>query len=240
VSSSADNTFSPRVHCRFETSGNAIVSYEATTGGRLEATANYAWNGTDGIEELAVNAVNTEIDVGATVQCVQRITVNRLEDKKYSLNIFGNGGKLEIALNENLELPLDRVAFKDSVSLQKHGTATLTLSGAAVASCGDVTVTNGVLEFASDASWLNGTNITVSGAGTLKISAAKTFSRDHAIVRFADNGKIEVPTGVTQVFAEGWDGDMVMAGTYRTGECSRVTGGGAIRIGRMGLIVTFK
>jgi hypothetical protein len=115
----------------------------------------------------------------------------------------------------------------------------LTLAGAAVESYGDVTVTNGVLEFAADASWLNGTNVTVSGSGTLKINKANTFNREHAVIRFADNGTIDVPAGVTQVFAEGWDGDTPMRGIYDAGNSSRVTGGGAIQIGKLSGLILF-
>ena len=241
LSSSASDIFSPRVTCRFETFGNAIVRCEAAaTSSRLEATVDYAWNGTDGIEQFDIAAKDTVIDVGSTRQCIQRITVNNLDTKQYSTTVVGNGGTLEIAPNEAFELPLNRVAFTQSVSLQKHGAATLTLSGAAAMSYGDVAVTNGVLEFAADASWLNGTNVTVSGSGTLKVNAANTFNRKHAVIRFADNGVIEVPAGVTQVFAEGWDGDTKMRGTYKTGESARVIGGGAIRIGPAGFMITFK
>jgi hypothetical protein len=86
----------------------------------------------------------------------------------------------------------------------------------------------------NDLSKLNGTNVTVSGSGTLKLNAANTFNREHAVIRFADNGAINVPSGVTQVFAEGWDGENQMRGTYKSGSSSRVTGGGAIRVGDVG------
>ncbi len=232
VSSSISDTFSPRVTCRFETIGNTIVKCQsALNSGRLEATVDYAWNGTDGIEQFDINGNGFVIDVGSTRQCIQNLT---LMDNKYSLAVAGNGGTLELAPTAaDRTLNLSRVAFTDSVSLQKHGAEKLTLAGAAVESYGDVTVTNGVLEFAADASWLNGTNVTVSGSGTLKINAAKTFSKD-AVIRFADEGKIYVPAGVTQVFAEGWDGDNKMRGTYTTG---RVTGGGAIQIAGPGLLI---
>ena len=98
-------------------------------------------------------------------------------------------------------------------------------------------VTNGVLEFAAGATWLNGTNVTVSGSGRLKLNAANTFNREHAVIRFADDGVIEVPAGVTQVFAEGWDGDRRLLGTYTSG---RVTGGGAIRVGNTGFRILFR
>jgi len=237
MSSSADRVFSPRVTCRFESPGNTIVGIEAVHANcRLEATVDYAWNGTEGIEQFSVSSKSDSvIDVGTTRQCIQNITFDN--DTRYT-NIVGDGGTLELAPTEDQVLALNQLRFAGMVSLQKHGAATLTLTNRTASaysqSYGDVAVTNGVLEFAVGATWLNGTNVTVSGSGTLKLNAANTFNRDHAVIRFADNGQIYVPAGVTQVFAEGWDGDTKMSGTYTTG---RVTGGGAIRIGPAGLIV---
>ena len=237
MSSSADRVFSPRMTCRFESPGNTIVGIEAVHANcRLEATVDYAWNGTEGIEQFSVSSKSgSVIDVGTTRQCIQNITFDK--DTRYT-NIVGDGGTLELAPTEDQVLALNQLRFAGMVSLQKHGAATLTLTNRTASaysqSYGDVAVTNGVLEFAVGATWLNGTNVTVSGSGTLKLNAANTFNRDHAVIRFADSGAINVPPGMTQVFAEGWDGDKRMRGIYTSG---RVTGGGAIRIGPAGLIV---
>ena len=231
MSSSTNRVFSPRVACRFESPGNTIVSLEAVHSNCwLEATVDYAWNGTEGIEQFSVSSTSDSvIDVGTTRQCIQNITFDK--DTRYT-NIVGDGGTLELAPTEDQVLALNQLRFAGMVSLQKHGAATLTLTNRTASaysqSYGDVAVTNGVLEFAVGATWLNGTNVTVSGSGTLKLNVANTFNREHAVIRFADNGQIYVPAGVTQVFAEGWDGDTKMRGIYTSG---RVTGGGAIQVG---------
>ena len=231
MSSSTNRVFSPRVTCRFESPGNTIVGIEAVHANcRLEATVDYAWNGTEGIEQFSVlSKSDSVIDVGTTRQCIQNITFDK--DTRYT-NIVGDGGTLELAPTEDQVLALNQLRFAGMVSLQKHGAATLTLTNRTASaysqSYGDVAVTNGVLEFAVGATWLNGTNVTVSGSGTLKLNAANTFNREHAVIRFADSGVVEVPPGVTQVFAEGWDGDTKMRGIYTSG---RVTGGGAIQVG---------
>ena len=220
------NTLASYVTLRFETQGNIIQNYNAVTSSRLEATVDNAWNGMDGAGLLIrVTGSQSVIDVGSTRQCIQNVTFS---NTKFTETVVGNGGTLEIAPIEDTELSLTNLLFTESVSLQKHGAADLTLYGGAVESYGDVAVTNGVLEFAAGATWLNGTNVTVSGSGTLKLNAANTFNRDHAVIRFADSGAINVPPGVTQVFAEGWDGDKRMRGIYTSG---RVTGGGAIQVG---------
>ena len=105
------------------------------------------------------------------------------------------------------------------------------------ASTGDITVTNGTFVVAANASWLNGTNVTVKGDGLLKLEAGTAFNRDFAVIHFADNGRIEVPAGVTQTFAEGWDGATKLASGKRYTAVDlplRVTGEGAIRIAPFG------
>ena len=123
------------------------------------------------------------------------------------------------------------------------GPDVICLSNRVFESHGDIKVTNGVMEFAHNASWLNGTNVTVAGTGTLKINSPTTFNREFAVIRFADNGKIELPSGMTQVFAEGWDGDTrLRPGTIYTSANlpAHVAPGGAIRIAGGGLTVIFR
>ena len=242
MSSEVTHTFKSAVTCRFEVPGNTIKKYLSTGADRLEATADYAWNGTNGIELFTIHGQGSVIDVGSTRQCIQTVTINNDNASYYGI-VTGDGGTLELAPTEDMTLALNQMRFGERVSLQKHGAATLTLTNRTATiysqSYGDVAVTNGVLEFAADASWLNGTNVTVSGSGTLKINKANTFNREHAVIHFADNGRINVPAGVTQVFAEGWDGDNKMRGIYDAGNSSRVTGGGAIQIGKIPGLILF-
>ena len=108
---------------------------------------------------------------------------------------------------------------------------------------GDIKVTDGVMEFANNASWPNGTNVTVAGTGTLKLNSSTTFNREHAIIRFTESGKIELPQGVTQVFAQGWDGDdaLTPGKIYTAANLpSRISGAGAIRIAGGGIMVIIR
>ena len=219
------------------------MQYRSTSTDRLEATVDYAWNGTDGIGGYIIAGSGGVIDVGSTRQCIGDVTIYNNNNNYYAF-VAGNGGTLELAPTNDLTIALNQLRFEGMVSLQKHGSATLTLTNKTASvyskSYGDVAVTNGVLEFAAGATWLNGTNVTVSGSGTLKLNAANTFNREHAVIRFADDGVIEVPAGVTQVFAEGWDGENRLRGTYKTGSSARVTGGGAIRVGDTGFRILFR
>ena len=130
-----------------------------------------------------------------------------------------------------------------SLGISMTGTGLLRLKGQNFASAGDISVTQGTLEFASDASWLNGTNVTVGGTGVLKIGKAETFNGEFAVIRFADAGKISVPEGMTQVFADGWDGSThLKPGTRYTSANlpDHIAPGGAIHIAGGGTMILFR
>jgi hypothetical protein len=123
------------------------------------------------------------------------------------------------------------------------GPNVICLSNRVFESHGDIKVTDGVMEFANNASWPNGTNVTVAGTGTLKLNSSTTFNREHAIIRFAEGGKIELPQGVTQVFAQGWNGDdaLTPGKIYTAANLpSRISGAGAIRIAGGGIMVIIR
>ena len=117
-------------------------------------------------------------------------------------------------------------------------------------SCGDLTATNGVLELAANASWLNGTNFTARGSGLLKFAAAKQVDKKIANLHFAESGKIYVPAGVTLKVAaadvlEAGAGEptQVALGTYdgTSGLLSgRIEGGGNVMVGPAGLYLFIK
>ena len=133
------------------------------------------------------------------------------------------------------------------VGLHMCGTGTLMLTNKTFASCGDLKVSNGVMEFAAGGSWPNGTNVTVCGTGTLKLGSGDTFNKKHAVIRFAETGKIEVPAGVSQKFAEGWvdDGNgyaMLAGGRLYTAENlpAHISGAGSIYIAGHGVTVIIR
>ena len=116
------------------------------------------------------------------------------------------------------------------------------LSGCVATSCGDVEVTGGTLQFDADSSWLVGTNVTVRGTGTLAINSANTFNEEFAVVHFEDGGKIDVPAGVAQKFAEGWvDGVKLPPNRYTAANLpAHVSGAGAIIIAGQGMMILFR
>ena len=134
--------------------------------------------------------------------------------------------------------------LEGDLSLTMAGTVGCTqrLTGCVATSCGDVEVSGGTLEFSADSSWLVGTNVTVRGTGTLKIAQSETFNKDFAVVRFEDDGKIEVPSGVVQKFAKGWVGDRELPyGQYTAANLpAHVSGAGVICIAGKGLMLIFR
>ena len=135
--------------------------------------------------------------------------------------------------------------FKGWVGLTANTIATnntCVLNNVQSESYGDVTVTRGIMSFSANSSWLNGTNVTVGAEGTLKIASANTFNKDVAVLHLAEGGTIDIPAGVTQVFAKGWLGNTPLkAGSrHATGSVSYVTGGGAFRIAGGGMTILFR
>ena len=113
---------------------------------------------------------------------------------------------------------------------------------ASVTTCGDLAVEAGTLEIAERSGWLHGTNVFVNG-GVLKINNAEAFDDSFAEIHFAGDGKIEVPSGVCQRFAAGWnDGSRMRAGVLYTAANlpTRVAGAGAIIIARSGTMIVFR
>ena len=183
----------------------------------------------------------------ATTQCFQRVA--------------GSLGTITGAYPACLELN-QPATYTNSVSgkieggvcILKHGEGWLTLSGRDFTSCGDIGVDGGTLEFASDATWLNGTNIYVSGSGTLKLGASNRFN-----VRFAqlhlgedsDSWQIDIPAGCLQIVDCAWDvqGRRLPCGVYGADgvpgvDHARYAGhfphGGVIKVRRHGFAVCFR
>ena len=137
------------------------------------------------------------------------------------------------------------------LSLRMDGiTDGITQLRAASTSVGDLEVTGGTLELYTGASWLNGTNFTARGTGTLKFAAARQVNGDFAKIHFEDNGQIFIPEGVTVSVAEafvrvGADETALERGKYTGAEtealtANRITGGGALRVGKAGMMFIVK
>ena len=141
------------------------------------------------------------------------------------------------------------IAINGWVKISKSGSGYQKIgSTAAVAygSYGDLEVSGGTLELMSGTTWLNGTNFIARGDGQLKLTATnKSQIGSQAVFHFAENGTVEIPSGVTvSVSAAFVEGAQVGAGTYSAATAEgpmagRVTGGGKLRV-RSGMMLILR
>lgn len=109
-------------------------------------------------------------------------------------NLKGDASSvLELVLSADLTLNSN---LAGGLGVSKLGSATLTLSGRDFASSGDLSVSEGALAIAEDATWLNGANVTVSGTGVFRPMKSRRLSRDCQLT-VTDDGVLSIPAGVT-------------------------------------------
>lgn len=163
------------------------------------------------------------------------------------------GSVLELNEAQTTNVTLGCMQFTGALGLRKLGPGTSRLFRSAAraeaglpndcTSTGDVSVENGVLEFEDGVTWLNGTNFTAKGSGTLKFDGARQVGKQ-AVFRFADEGKIDIPVGVTnRVAAVYVDGKPLADGVYSGDSeelAGRLTGGGALKVGKSGIFIFLK
>ena len=116
------------------------------------------------------------------------------------------------------------------------------LTGKAFATTGNLEVSGGTLELAADATWRNGTCFAANGEGLLRFTAAGQVG-SQAVFRFAGNGKVEIPAGVTYrctaIDVEGYE--PIETGVFdkdSTGAMAgRIIGDGSLKVGRRGMLL---
>jgi hypothetical protein len=98
------------------------------------------------------------------------------------------------------------------------------------------------MEFANDASWLNGTNITVSGTGVLKLNHGEVFNPHTSELFITENGKVNIPTGAVQTFLHVYVNETKLSpGVYNQETLPQyVTGGGSIAVYNPGTILVIR
>ena len=134
------------------------------------------------------------------------------------------------------------------LSIEMGGTGTLTLSGRDFASAGELSVTDGTLELAADASWANGGGVSVGGNGTLVLARGRGQLSPVAAVRFSGGGKLEIgglaKVGSLAVYDADSDTWMNMPkGDYNsksTGAMARRIVSGTLRIGTFGTVIVVR
>ena len=163
------------------------------------------------------------------------------------LHLVGGYGRGRTSLSDGCpySLQTNRVDIAGALSFKMSATnETMTFYSKDFSTCGDLEVSAGTLEFRSDATWLNGTNVAVNGEGRLKIGKSGTFSGKFAELALADGGVFEIPSGQSQTFNYvTTNGIQVASGHYTSlpnGEGDFLAGGGEIVVRRHGIVFSIR
>ena len=128
------------------------------------------------------------------------------------------------------------------VTLAKSGAGVHRMLARAYESFGNVAVSGGRLEFDAGATWLNGTNVTVRGTGTLKVGSAGTFRDDVRIRAEGADWKLDL-TGLQKAESFVVDGVPMPGGDYGAGHAklgAHFTGPGILRVRQVGIFLILR
>lgn len=137
--------------------------------------------------------------------------------------------------------------FVDMAGFKMVGPGFVRLNGISTTS-GTLAVENGTVEL-GDATWLNTSNVVISSTGVLRLTKADVFDHHKAVITFADEGTIDVPSNVNQRFESGVvmvDGvaQKIAPGTYDSSSTGimqgRVTGEGKITVVAKALVIQIR
>ena len=180
----------------FETTGNKANLTISSTGGGYGGTADFR------VSEAFASGYNlstscrdqgaTYLKLNATTQTFDKVTLAK--PNTYFTQVSGNGGALGVRGSGASVIAADIVG---NVSILKSGKGTLTMNmqnGSVFNSTGDILVSDGTLTFGENATWLNGTNIVVTG-GTLALPTTKVFNRKFAAMALDGDGVVSIPDG---------------------------------------------
>lgn len=189
---------------RLETSGNTIdmKPYDKTT--LLDLRADCAVTNSEyvtqanGWNSIDLNGFNQHFD---SFKTHDRVTIST--DTPATIAVGGTGANYF------------RGRISGPVGFDMRGSGSLTLTNANLsASTGDLKVSSGVLALAENASWVNGTNVTVSGTGTLQFGADRQLNRKFAVLTVDDSGVVNLQATAQKVKYAWIDGVKLDPGTY--------------------------
>ena len=207
-----------------------------------------AWILSGGSKGLLYYRASRPLYINRTHQTINRI--NSYMPEKNHGSIEGDyPAQVDLLTTGSDTMAVDLVGW---VSLLKGGYAdsVQNITNIAIQSYGDVIVTNGTLRFYANASWLNGTNVTVRGGGILQLDQGDVFNRSRAKLMLEDAGKLVLPNVVTQAFMQASVKDEkgqivpVPSGVYDKNStglmAGRIEGEGAIRVRSSGMVLMLK
>jgi hypothetical protein len=188
-------------------------------------------------------------EFNSTTQCVDTLV-------GYPRGTFNGGpGSLIEVLKQTTSrfitaanMPYVASEISGCLSLKMSGTGDLVLTNRAFSSAGNLEVVSGTLTMRENATWLNGSNVTVRGTGTLRLDAGGRFGKHVSFHLGADGDSwtIAMPNGGSQKVAYMYDADgrPLPSGVYgaagvadvnRTQYASHFTGTGKILVANRGI-----
>jgi autotransporter-associated beta strand protein len=222
---------------------------------RQRATLNF------GVSDANTNSA-ARLDLAGVTSYPAGGTVNLNDTTQSFCRVYGSLGKITggypscIVINDPEGYTTNLSAkVEGGAGFLKRGAGTFTLTGRDFASGGDIAVESGVLEIASDATWRNGTNVFVSGSGTLKLGGANRFNGSFVQFNLGEDGDgwmIDIPSGCAQTVDYAWDadGNRLPCGVYGASGVQGVNrnryashfpaNGGVLRVKAHGTVVSLR
>ena len=181
----------------FETTGNKANLIIRATGGGYGGTADFrvseAFEPGYNLSMSSRDQGQSYLKLNATTQTFDKVTLQK-GGANYLSQISGEGGAIGVRGSGESVISADIVG---NVSILMSGTGTLAMNkqnGSVFNSSGDILVSDGTLTFGENATWLNGTNIVVTG-GTLALPTTKVFNRKFAAMALDGDGVVSIPDG---------------------------------------------
>lgn len=231
----------------FAVSGNTFANVSAYNGGHIVCAAPYAFNYVNGTVQLGHAAGGTGyFDLGGYDQGIEGHIYAPLKgaDPAYASVVTSGVAAVLHLRKSNTTNPGMYLSFTGAAGFAKEGPNVASLLRPSP-TIGTLSIAEGELELAAEATWLNCSAVNVTG-GTLKINAA-AFGKDVPIS--ITGGKMQIKSGVVQRCASLTLGEKTyVTGTFGgRGSGARhemadyfADGGGILDLGNRGLVLIFK
>lgn len=197
-------------------------------------------------------------DLGSSSQRIDRlVAVHTPGGLLNTASMFGDGAWLEIAGNGMSST--NGMVISNCVNIAKTGSSSLLFYDRDFYHTGELVVSGGLVEFATNATWKTSSRVVVNGPGSLKLDASERLS-PHTQLKLATTydpfddsvtnlWSLVLPSGVTQSVASvSRDGSMMQGGFLGntnfnpavTWHDDRIEGAGVIKIARRGSVFRFR
>ena len=224
-----------RVKMVLNTTGNSIKL--TILGGELDCCVDYALTN----RTVYCSSGSPAIRLHDTVQHVRDLFVSRTQ------STMTGEYPATLKVGDRTDYGLMAGSIQGWVGIDKCGTGELVLTNQQFASAGDLSVSKGTLTLGANATWRNGTNITVSATGVLALDGDRQFSSQFSALRISGSGVVRLSPDGRHRVASAWVGDTKLPpGIYGGNDApalankeyaAHFSGSGTIKVGVDGMII---